>query len=166
MSEFITIPLSKTGKYAGMYEAIIDEVDKDLALISWHVHIITDSHIYAVRANGRGKNAQLHRIILERKLERKLLSSEHVDHINHNSLDARRQNLRLASHSQNMMNRKMQSNNKTGYRGVYKEGTRYRAQIHANNKKITLGTFDTPEKAYAAYCEAAIKYHGEFANLT
>jgi len=45
-----------------------------------------------------------------------------------------------------------------------KEKTKYRAKIGVGNRRFSLGYFDTPEQAHAAYLEAAKKYHGEFAN--
>jgi hypothetical protein len=43
-------------------------------------------------------------------------------------------------------------------------GRRFQAQINVAGKKLSLGTFNTPEEAHAAYREAASRYHGEFAN--
>ncbi|EBY0956393.1 HNH endonuclease, partial [Salmonella enterica subsp. enterica serovar Kentucky] len=41
-----------------------------------------------------------------------------IDHINRVRTDNRISNLRLVTHSENMQNRKIQKNNKSGYRGV------------------------------------------------
>jgi hypothetical protein len=93
-----------------------------------------------------------------------------VDHINHNKLDNRKENLRLCNISQNGMNRVTGVNNTTGYKGVsarvYSKRTnniRYRAEIKVNQKTITLGSFDTPQEAALAYDSAAVAYFGEFA---
>lgn len=100
-------------------------------------------------------------------LGRKLAKGEFPDHINGNGLDNRRENLRLATRSQNSINRGKQSNNKSGYKGVSwnKRDKRWTAQITINKHIINLGGFDTPEQAYEAYKEAAKQYHGTFANL-
>ena len=92
---------------------------------------------------------------------------EQIDHINGIRNDNRYQNLREATRSQNKCNTKMYANNASGFKGVglYKPTGKYRASITVNNKLIYLGYFDNPELAYAAYCEAALKYHGEFSNL-
>ena len=83
-----------------------------------------------------------------------------VDHINRDSKDDRIENLRLADFSQNRgFNRTLRSDNTSGYRGVTKKGSKWRAQI--NN--IRLGSFSTPEEASAAYQKAAAELHGEFA---
>lgn len=87
-----------------------------------------------------------------------------LDHINGDRDDNRIVNLRLATPSQNAMNRKMRSDNATGYRGVYREvqSGKYRAAIGVNRKILQLGRFDTPEEAFAAYCAKARELHGEF----
>lgn len=89
------------------------------------------------------------------------------DHINGNTLDNRRSNLRVVTRTQNNQNVTIRKHNKSGYKGVSleKKTGRWVAVIQANNKRIHLGTFDTPEEAYAAYCEAAKKYHGKFARF-
>lgn len=75
-----------------------------------------------------------------------------VDHINHNTLDNRRENLRLVTHLMNMSNRSRLSNNKTGKNGVYwsEYNKCYGAQITVNGKCHNLGRYKTYEEARAA----------------
>ena len=89
-----------------------------------------------------------------------------IDHHNGILLDNRFSNLRPATHAQNMANTKKRADNTSGYKGVtLREGGRYEARIQADNKSRLLGRFDTAEKAYAAYCAAAAKLHGDYANF-
>ena len=91
-----------------------------------------------------------------------------VDHINTDSLDNRKANLRLATHSQNSCNsRRDKSNTLSRYRGVSfsKRKQKWFAAIRANGKKIWLGYFDNEIDAARAYDNAAKRYHGEFARL-
>ena len=146
------------------YVTIIDAVDADLAQYDWHIHQNKCSH-YAcrtIRNEGKKYDLHLHTIILERKLGRQLLPNELTDHEDMNSMNNRRYNLRPASKSQNNSNRIKSKKNTSGYKGVVRHGKAWQAQIKVNSKKITLGSFDNPEEAHAAYCEASKKYHGEF----
>ena len=88
-----------------------------------------------------------------------------VDHKDRNTLNNCISNLRPASAEQNSQNSSKQLNNTTGYKGVSKQKGRlnYRAQIWHNNKRVHLGYFETAEKAYAKYCEAATTLHKEYA---
>ncbi len=89
-----------------------------------------------------------------------------IDHINGNRLDNRFENLRECSRHQNLCNRGMQKNNKTGFKGVsYGKDGGIRARIKVNRKEINLGVFATVEDASNAYIEANSKYHGEFGRV-
>jgi hypothetical protein len=89
-----------------------------------------------------------------------------IDHINSNRSDNRICNLRLATNSENLCNRGMQSDNKSGFKGVswQKDRKKWVAQCKVNSKKYNLGRFDTAEEASLAYQEFASKAHGEFFN--
>ena len=123
-------------------------------------------NIYAVRfLNEPLKQAtivSLHRIILNSPPN--LL----VDHKNGHTLDNRRENLRLATRSQNVHNKcKTQSETSSKFIGVSFEKRRGRwdVRIRHEGKQIWIGTFDNEIDAAKAYDEAAKKYHGEFARL-
>lgn len=94
-----------------------------------------------------------------------------TDHINGDRLDNRSENLRVCDTSQNLSNRGMQANNKSGYKGVSWHSQAIKknlsspwvAKIKVKNKQIYIGAFKTAKEAAVAYEEAAKKYHGEFA---
>ncbi len=88
----------------------------------------------------------------------------HVDHIDCDGSNNKWPNLRLASHHQNLQNRGKTRANTSGFKGVWKVGNSWKASIKSKYKAYHLGTFDSPQKAHAAYCAAAHKLHGEFAN--
>lgn len=92
------------------------------------------------------------------------LPNEEIDHINTIKNDNRINNLRMATHSQNMMHRGKNNNNTSGYKGVFwlKCASKWMAIIRVNRKRIYLGLFDSPFKAHEAYCEAAKLHHGVF----
>lgn len=88
-------------------------------------------------------------------------TSEIIDHINMNKLDNRKCNLRIADKKINSINRGLQSNNTTGYKGVYcdkRYGT-WNARVTVSGKTILLGTFPTKEEAIAARQVGEEKYY-------
>ena len=90
----------------------------------------------------------------------------HVDHINHNKLDNRRKNLRVCNRKQNQGNSRKQSNNKTGFKGVFRSPNgKFIAQAKIDLKSIHIGTFETAEEAAKAYDKVALAEWGEFAKL-
>ena len=114
------------------------------------------------RADGSKTAIKMHRLILGLTDPR-----VHVDHIDGNGLNNRRENLRTCNRSENMSNRRKHKNNTSGYKGVCWDNQhgRWRADIKLNGKRKHLGLFTNPEEAYQAYCAAAIKMHGEYANF-
>lgn len=154
---------------------LIDAIDSNLADVNWIAHfdkLRVKEHCYTAQRitrgdDGKRKGQSLHRIILARMLNRELLNIEEVDHKNLDPLDNRRSNLRLATSSQNKTNQSKHQSNTSGFKGICWISSRGKwiAKIRVSKRVIYLGEFDTPEKAHEAYCEAAIKYHGEFARL-
>jgi len=90
-----------------------------------------------------------------------------VDHKNGNGLDNRRDNLRVCTQAENLRNRKINSNNTSGFKGVrfdpLSHTKPWRARITVSGKRYNLGTFCSANEAHEAYCKAAAEKHGEFA---
>ena len=90
-----------------------------------------------------------------------------VDHRDTDRSNDKWHNLRIATHSQNQSNVRLQKNNKSGYKGVSfsKRQKKWVAQITINGKQTNLGFYSTPIEAYSVYCEAACKHKREFARV-
>lgn len=118
---------------------------------------------YAARSSPR-KNGKQHTIFMHHAV---LMATpgEYVDHKNHDTLDNRRQNLRLCKQNQNCSNRRRRSDNTSGLKGTTwrKDRNIWQAQIMANGKQNHLGYYTSREDAGRAYDVAAIRLHGEFA---
>lgn len=141
-------------------QILLDDADFDrLKDLPWMV-----SQGYAFRCekrNGKTLNFRLAHAIIGFPPKRMV-----TDHIDGNGLNNQRSNLRFCTYQQNMMNRKVGKNNKTGLKGVaIRPGVhtvRYEATIKINRKTIRLGTFRTPLEAHAAYQKKAQELFGEY----
>lgn len=91
--------------------------------------------------------------------------AHHIDHRDLDKANNRWANLRQATVSQNLANRRKYKNNQSGFKGViwHARDKRWRADIRKNGKGYFLGNFRTPEEAHAAYRVAAERLYGEFA---
>ncbi len=105
----------------------------------------------------------LHRIVLG--LEGIPARTIMGDHINGDTLDNRRENLRLATASQNAMNRRPRSDNKSGVRGVCwdKRYQKWEAYVKVDGKQKKIGRFVSIEQAAEAVAQARAEMHGRFA---
>ncbi len=86
-----------------------------------------------------------------------------IDHINQSKADNRLENLRVVSRSENERNKPLRRDNASGTPGVYRRGSKWRAQIGVGGRLLRLGTFGTKDEAVAAR-KAAEVGHGYHIN--
>ena len=113
--------------------------------------------------NGISKNKiiMMHRAVMEYILGRELERNELIDHINHNPLDNRRDNLRIVSSRQNQQNLKRKTSSK--YPGVHwsKQAKKWIARIRLGNNRKYLGCFSDEKDAAKAYEKACRELAGD-----
>ena len=137
--------------------AVIDLEDVPV-ICSRPWYAIPANHCTYAACSVGGKTVSMHRF---------LMGTEHngqYDHRNLHGLDNRRDNLRPATVMLNQMNTRRRVDNSSGFKGVYKSGSRWRSRIQFGKKYFDLGHFATPEQAHEAYMKKAREYAGEFAN--
>jgi hypothetical protein len=93
-----------------------------------------------------------------------------VDHIDRDTKNNMRNNLRIVDYVCNAVNSKKRINNKSGYKGVIPHRLvkttgkyKWRAKIKVSGKDYCLGLYDDPREAARAYDNAVVKFYGEFA---
>lgn len=145
------------------YVALVDDADFEwLSQWKWTYTKARNGPGYAVRFQRFGAGVRAHI-----KMHRAIVNPPdgfQVDHINRNSLDNRRSNLRIATTTQNNWNHyhKLAA---SGYRGVHwsPEEQKWYARIQVNGHRMRLGYFRERVAAAHAYDQAAREHFGEFA---
>ena len=157
-----------------------DELKKKTVLLSDGLHWIQTPksypHLMGKRCGGVGKfGSKTYRYVSinnKRYLEHRLVylwayghMPKEIDHIDGNGENNSLRNLRQCTRGENRMNVGLQSNNRSGVKGVswaeYKN--KWRAEIVVNKKTIVVGYFTNLEDAKNAITEARDKYHGQYA---
>lgn len=159
-----------TKKYKFVTKTLVDEDDyvkffDYVWLAEWQKSV---GSYYAKRhemVNGKSITIYLHREILglPRNPGRGCLLK--ADHINHNTLDNRKCNLRICDNTQNVINRRRMSNGKGSFRGVYPNEHCFQPRINYKNITICFNRLNSEIEAAFVYNIAAVTLHGEYANL-
>jgi len=144
------------------YIVFYDEDFHELVIANkWH--ITCEKNPYAATWNNRTR-LFMHILILNPD------PNMEGDHKNHNTLDNRTSNLRVATRQQNAQNRRSFNKSTSKYYGVClpkpeRKVNKWKAQIKVDGEIIFLGRHPTEETAAIAYDSAARNHFGEFANL-
>lgn len=153
------IPLTKG------FQALVDDADwPRLMLHSWYA-LEGKSGVYAACrvSDGGGKShiVLMHRMIMDNP------EKLHVDHKNHNTLDNRRDNLRVATPRQNQHNSRKNEAKTSQFKGVYWLSSRNRwvSDITLDTGRKRIGSFRSELEAARAYDAVARAEFGEFAKL-
>ena len=147
------------------YAALVDPGDfSRFGSLKWTAQVQSSGRIYAYRnerqCDGRLRNVYLHRLILGAP------SGLTVDHISGNTLDNRRQNLRIATKGENNRNRRYSRISKHGYIGVHSQTVgRFFGVLLSEGKRYRTTTFGSAFEAACARDALARQIHGEFAAL-
>ena len=138
----------------------LDDVEK-LITHKWNVIFPGPYIVNTGRYSKNGNAIRLNRFLMNVS-DKDIL----VDHINNNTLDNRKLNLRLANKIENGRNSLRPKNNSSGVKGVCwcPDRKKYKVTIVVNYKQIFLGRYETLTEAESVIRSARIQYHGEHAN--
>ena len=152
-----------TGEYGICYlydgtECLFDKEDFDkIKDLTWCL----DGHGYALARKSDGNKVtriKMHRLIMNAP------DGFDIDHINHNTIDNRKKNLRICTRSQNNTNKYKRSNNTSGVIGVsLNKSSKWIAYIVIDKKQTYLGSFINKDDAIKTRLKAELKYYGEYA---
>jgi hypothetical protein len=163
------------GSAAGRH-ALVDDEDFDwLDQYNWRARK-ADYTYYAYSDIGAARPDRVRRDGSRRNGGRETIAMHFVitghhgtDHVDRNGLNNQKANLRDATASQNLVNRRRYKNNTSGFIGVtYRSEPKARkwcARIGVDGVNLALGYYESREEAAEVYDQAAIGYYGEFAEL-
>ena len=146
-------------------EELTTIVDDDefhlLSSYQWSANQTESGHVYAVRWDGF-KAVKMHREIMGAAHGDGLI----VDHIDGNTLNNQKSNLRLCTQSENTQNSRKQKTSTSKYKGAQKCKDGWQASITKNGVKKYLGCYKTQIAAACVYNRSARILFGEFANVS
>jgi hypothetical protein len=153
--------IGKLGTRKGKeFNVILDkEGEKLYNKYVWYVSSLGGAE-YIIRKDKSNNNKTI-------LFHRELLScpeDKEIDHINRNTLDNRKSNLRCVTHSQNLMNTGMRKDNKSGHRGVswFERDSKWEVKIQLDGKRKRIGYFTDFVLACDAYDKKAQELFGEY----
>jgi len=116
--------------------------------------------------NGNKKNILIHRLMCINFIPNPD-NKKCVDHIDGNKLNNKLENLRWATPSENLMNKKKKGNTTSIYKGVYcdKRTNKWISRVNINGTSMWYGTHNTENEAGIAYNNKAIELFGTFAKI-
>lgn len=141
----------------GKYVLVDEDQYLSLSKHKWYCHSAKSNKDYARRGDG----IFMHRFLMNSP------EGLTVDHINGDSLDNRKINLRVCTLAENLRNKNIGKNNTSGFKGVgwHKGKQRWWAQVKLNGKKAYYQHFKDKEDAIEAYKRESRNYFGEFARI-
>lgn len=145
----------------GQFTMVDDEDYGWISSYKWYADKDPHNHrLFYARRKERLRNGKQKTITLAREILN-APSDKMVDHINGDTLDNQRSNLRIATHAQNNRN----IHRYKGFKGVvwHKRSNKWIARIVFNGKIIHLGYYTDDVEAAKVYDNAALLYFGDFA---
>ena len=145
--------LKVISKKHGLFSVKLDNEDyvkatKNWRTRKWCVRVCKgrDRLFYFQKRLPNQKLIELHRFVINAQ------KGQIVDHINRDTLDNRKANLRICTNSENLLKGKVRTNNKSGQSGVWqsKRDNKWKAEIKINYKKISLGSYKRKRDAIKA----------------
>ena len=155
--------LTINSKTHGIHDVLIDDDDYEkIKDYKWNV-LKKSNGIYII-CTARTADRKRHTLRMQRVIMN-CNSGMDVDHVNGNTLDNRKSNLRICTHTENMRNMSKRKNVTSVYKGVYfnKSRNKWTASIRINGTLKHLGHYKTEDQAAISYNISAVKYFGEFA---
>lgn len=140
----------------------------DEVLLDWDIFEDYGCTIYIIYDKRNGyKNVSVFQNGRKKRLARDILDvtdpNIEIDHINGNTLDNRRSNLRIVTHTENMWNKDNYKNNTSGIKGVHlnKKGL-WVARIQVGKDRLFLGSSKDKSVAEKMRLDAEKKYFGKY----